>query len=44
MVISLVTIIADSAFCFNAIFGAILGSNGAIFYIINRIIHGRLET
>ncbi len=42
MVISHVTIIADSALCFNAILGAILG-NGAIFYIKNRVIHGCLE-
>ncbi len=27
---------ADSALCFNAIIGAILGGNGAIFYLINR--------
>ena len=33
MVISHVTIIADSALCLNAILGA-------IFYIINRLMHG----
>ena len=44
MVISHVTIITDSALCFNAILGAILGViKWDIFYIINRIIHGCLE-
>jgi hypothetical protein len=46
MVISHVMIIADSALCLNAIFGAILHKfegNGSIFYTINRIIHGCLE-
>ncbi len=34
MVISHVTIIADSAMCFNAILGAILGVMGQLFYSI----------
>ena len=40
MVISHVTIIADSALSFNVILGAILRLMGQFFYIINRIIHG----
>ena len=43
MGISHVTIITDSALCFNAILGAILGIiKWDIFYIINRIILGCL--
>ena len=38
-----VTIIADSALCFNAIFGSILRAMGQFIYIIDRIIHGCLE-
>ncbi len=40
---TLLTIITDSTWCFNAIFGCNFGGNGAIFYIIKRIIHGCLE-
>ncbi len=36
MVISHVTIITDSALCFNAILGGNFGGNGAIFYVIVR--------
>ena len=44
MVISHVTIIAESALCFNAILGGIYGMIiGHFFYIINRIIHGCSE-
>ncbi len=43
MVISHVTIIADSALCFNAILGAIFCVVGQYFNIIKRIIHGCLE-
>ncbi len=43
MVISHVTIIPDSALCFNSILGATLGVMGQFFYIINRIIRGCLE-
>ncbi len=43
MAISHVTIITDSALCFNAILGAVLGViKWDIFYIINRIILGCL--